>query len=38
MEESNIKTFVPKEVKSNDAKSTLNSLSPREIVLSLIHI
>ena len=35
MEESNIKTFVPKEVKSNDAKSTLNSLSPREIVSEL---
>ena len=35
MEESNIKTFVPKEVKTNDSKSTLNSLSPREIVSEL---
>ncbi len=35
MEESNIKTFVPKEVKKNDSKSTLNSLSPREIVSEL---
>ena len=35
MEESNIKTFVPKEVKTNDPKSTLNSLSPREIVSEL---
>ena len=35
MEESNIKTFVPKEVKSNDLGSTLNSLSPREIVSEL---
>jgi len=35
MEESNIKTFVPKEVKTNDSKLTLNSLSPREIVSEL---
>ena len=35
MEESNIKTFVPKEVKTNESKSTLNSLSPREIVSEL---
>ena len=35
MEESNIKTFVPKEVKTNELKSTLNSLSPREIVSEL---
>ncbi len=35
MEESNIKTFVPKEVKTNKSKSTLNSLSPREIVSEL---
>ena len=35
MEESNIKTFVPKEVKTNNSKSTLNSLSPREIVSEL---
>ncbi len=35
MEESNIKTFIPKEVKLNDTKSTLNSLSPREIVSEL---
>jgi len=35
MEESNIKTFIPKEVKTNNSKSTLNSLSPREIVSEL---
>jgi len=35
MEESNIKTFVPKEVKTNESNSTLNSLSPREIVSEL---
>ena len=35
MEESNIKTFVPKETKQNNIKSTLNSLSPREIVSEL---
>ena len=35
MEESNIKTFVPKEVKTKELKSTLNSLSPREIVSEL---
>ncbi len=35
MEESNIKTFIPKEVKTNDVKSVVNSLSPREIVSEL---
>ena len=35
MEESNIKTFVPKEVRTKNSKSTLNSLSPREIVSEL---
>ena len=35
MEESNIKTFVPKEVKASELNSTLNSLSPREIVSEL---
>ncbi len=35
MEESNIKTFIPKEVKTNDEKSVVNSLSPREIVSEL---
>ncbi len=35
MEESNIKTFIPKEIKPNDEKSVVNSLSPREIVSEL---
>ena len=35
MEESNIKTFIPKEVKKSDSGSKLNSLSPREIVSEL---
>jgi len=35
MEESNIKTFIPKEIKTNDTNSVVNSLSPREIVSEL---
>ena len=35
MEESNIKTFIPKEIKTNDISSVVNSLSPREIVSEL---
>ena len=35
MEESNIKTFIPKEIKANDTSSVVNSLSPREIVSEL---
>jgi len=35
MEESNIKTFIPKEIKANDTSSIVNSLSPREIVSEL---